>query len=400
MSVWLYWIIVFAGIVMFALRNLRANIWWVAFFSAAIYDLPISFGVDHWHLPLPDVVIVHSLAVLGGLLLICASTQPCKFEEVEVRPADVTLIRSAVAVCVVSFLILIAKYGTSIFFAHKTESGISGSFYIVWRLSATYAIVLSVLAKNVRLTLISAVPMLGTLFAGDRTAAGLTLVAVLWALLQSGQLKKRSVGMLIAASSVFGVFLFFGKTFQGLWWSGTYISLGATVRLLLDKGSDAITQTEPFATMGVFSAITTLQHSPPGSLFVDIAAQFLIVPSFFGFDSSSFNDFFQTQLFPSVRDRSLAYSFWGEAYVRGGSLGILAFFAAFALSLRYFDRLTQRRSLAFRSFAYIGGSYLAFYIHRNSMVSMIAYERQIILFGIAVYAASLLARSVRRWRAP
>lgn len=375
---------------------MRANIWWIAFFSAVIYDLPIAFGIDYWKVEIPAIVDVTLLMMLGLLLSACAASPRNTPPEYTLTAVDQTIARTSVVVCALIFVGMLGEYGTSVFFVHKTDSGISGLVYIGWRLSATFALILAVQTRQYRLTWIPAVSLAATLFAGDRTAVGLTAISLGWLILSSVRLKKAGVTIILASFALLGTFLFFGKTFQALWWSGHFTTFGAMVDLIVDQGRDSITATEPFTTIGVFSAITTLKFGPPGSLLVDICAQLLIIPSYFGFDSGSFNDYFQSTLFPFYRDRSLAYSYWGEGYARGGVFGIFGFFAIYLSLLAFFERISRHRKMIVRSFAYVGGSYLAFYIHRNSMVSILAYQRQIILYVIFVGALAALSRSVYR----
>ena len=132
--------------------------------------------------------------------------------------------------------------------------------------------------------------------------------------------------------------------------------------------------------MAVMDGLIELEDSPDDSLVAASLAQLLIVPSAFGFDSGKFNDFFQSRLFPGFKDRSMAYSFWGEGHVRYGASGILMFLGIYLSGLYIFQSLISSSKFSFQVFGFIGGSYWAFYIHRNSLVSILAYERQFILY--------------------
>lgn len=393
-----YFFLLFAGTALFALQRFRMTIWWVAFYAGAIYGMPVAVGWDLFGYPISQVSNITVILSQSALLLTCFLKRDRGLPGADIQPSDSgRLSLVAVVVCLVSFAALVATYGTSIFFVHKTESGVSGYFYIAWRMSATYAVLISMVEKRHRLALVALVPLLATIFAGDRTAVGLAAIALLWMGLQTGRLSGLKFGIAIPTIAMLGLFLFFGKTFQALWSLDAVSSLQDFSIILQDEGTDAITTTEPFAVIGVFSALTQMRTGPPDSLILDVASQFLIVPSWFGFDSGSFNSFFQPILFPGYREKSLAYSYWGEGYVRAQWFGVAAFFAIYWAGLHVFDRLSRRRSLALRSFAFVGGSYWAFYIHRNSLVSIIAYERQIILFLLALlFLAAILRLFDRR----
>ena len=400
LSAFFYFLILAAGTILFLVRRCRLTVWWVAFYSGAIYGLPITVGWDIFGASISPIVGVIVLSTQFFLLLCCWFREDEQTVGPELGGEGGFLSFIATLVCVLSFVALMMSYGTSVFFVHKTESGIGGYFYILWRISSTYAVVISMIERRYHLAALASVPLVATIFAGDRTAVGLAAIGLLWMTLQTRRISGMKLGIALPSAALLGLFLFFGKTFQALWTTGGLSSASDLTTVLIEDGFDGITKTEPFVVIGVFSALTKLQVEPPGNLLLDVASQFLVVPSWFGIDSGSFNDFFQPLLFPGFKEKSLAYSFWGEAYVRGGWVGVVAFFLIYCAGLVMFDRLSRRQSLVTRSFAYVGGAYWAFYIHRNSLVSMIAYERQIVLFLLALVVVTLALRRFNRRLAP
>ena len=392
-----YHSLLLAGIGVFAWQRSRMDVWWLAFFSGALYGLPVAFGYDIFGRPIAPVAIGVVLGLQGLLLGICTIRGRRPTSPVVEVSSGGYLATVATLVCTVSFVLLLWNYGTALFFVHKSEAGVSGYFYVLWRMSATYAMVIAVIERRYVLAAFALVPLLATIFAGDRTAVALTAAALVWMSLHTGRMAGARLGIAIPVVAALGLFLFFGKTFQALWISGDFSSFPTAALQVWSEGAEAVAQTEPFAVMGVFSALTGLTASPPGHLLLEVGAQLLVVPSWFGLDSTAFNDFYQPLLFPEFKERSLAYSFWGEGYVRAGWIGVCGFIAVFCAGLALFDRLSRSQSLALRSFAYVGGAYWAFYIHRNSLVSMLAYQRQIILFLLAlVFLATLLKAFTRR----
>lgn len=393
-----YSLVVLTGLLVLAFMRLRVDLWWVAFFSAAIYALPLAFSTDIFGRPISAEASLIMTGVLIVLLLLAVRTRNLVGEPPEFPRASVNLVYVSLLTSLAIFLALIWTYGFSIFFVHKLESGINDYFYILWRLSATLALLLAILSRRYKIAIISVVPILGTVLAGDRTTLGLSLVAVMWLLLQERRVRGPQMGLAVGSFVALGIFIFFGKIFQAMWSQGILSSMQDLIAEVLVSGRLAIIQTEPFAVIGVLSALTTLNAGPDDFLVLEMLGQILVVPSAFGFESASFNEFFQPLLFPEFRSKSLAYSFWGEAYVRGGWFGVAFFVLFFAAGLWVFDRLTRTGSLGIRAMAYVGGAYWAFYIHRNSMISMLAYERHIWLFGLGlmltVWALGLSRRRV------
>lgn len=396
----IYILMLLVGGGIFAKRGLGMNIWWVAFFSTAIYSIPVAFGRTAFSERLGIEAATMMLMVMFACLACAILSRPALNVGGDLRltqrAMDIYIPNLLVLACFVSFFLLLFSYGTGIFYVHKVESGISAQFYIFWRLTSTLAVTACLIARRWRILLVALIPLGATLFAGDRTTVGITVIAAVWVSLKGRRVRPAKALAIVVSSVVLGVFLFFGKTFQAQWASGTFTSLSDLAVSVADQGIGAVVRTEPFAVAGVLDALIGLPQAPPGSLFLEVAAQFLIFPSYFGFESSSFNDFFQPILFPEFRERSLAYSFWGEGFVRGGWIGFAAFLGVYLLILRLLDRMTNSSRLLVRVASYVGGAYWAFYIHRNSMVSIIAYERQIVVFCLAIFFTAYLFRSFNR----
>lgn len=396
----LYILMLLVGMGVFAKRGLAMNVWWVAFYSTAIYSLPVAFGRTAFQATLGTEAAAMMLLVMFACLACSLLSRPSVRREGQAnsphRTADRYVPHLLVLACFVSFALLLFIYGTGIFYVHKVESGISGQFYIFWRLTSTLAVIACLIARRWRLLCVALVPLCATLFAGDRTAVGITVIAAVWLSLKGKQVRPHKTFAIVLSAIALGVFLFFGKTFQAQWASGTFTSISDLAVSVADQGIGAVVRTEPFAVAGVLDALIGLPQAPSGSLFLEVAAQFLIFPSYFGFESSSFNDFFQPILFPGFRERSMAYSFWGEGFVRGGWIGFASFLGVYLFILRLLDRMTNSSHLLVRVASYVGGSYWAFYIHRNSMVSIIAYERQIVVFCLVIFITAYLFRSFNR----
>lgn len=396
--IYAYLILLVLGIILFAMRRMNTNIWWVAFFSTAIYAIPVAFGYDLFGRTLKPETSLCMIIVLVACLLAASFSRVQVVDRNEgLDAANIDhIFYVSLLVCLASFALLLMLYGTEVFHTHKTESGIGGYFYIFWRLAASFGVLTCVLARRWKLLSLAMIPLGSTLLAGDRTAVGLTTIGALWIILQYSKLAApRQLALAIPVCAL-GLFLFFGKVFQAQLYTDTFVSFSALAGTVAAGGVGSIVRSEPFATIGVLNALIDFQMTPPAPLLLEVAAQFLVVPSAFGFDSNSFNDFFQPILFPGYRENSLAYSFWGEGYLRGGWLGYSGFLLIYLGVLALFDRLSRKTSGMARLFAYTGGAYWAFYIHRNSLVSILAYERQIVIFLGVLMLAGLVFRQVNR----
>ena len=387
--------LILAGLAYILIRRAQFSIWWVAFFSSAIYGMPVFFGVDVFGRTISPKAELIVLLVQGALLAICIFRRN-SVAVIDRMDAGNLVPLVANIVCVVALVAVVAMYGTSIFAVHKTESGIAAHAYILWRVSATFAIVAAMLARRYGFAIFPLLSLVATVFAGDRTALGLSVVALTWMIFERNLVSRK--WMLVGGVAVVavGMGILFGKTFQAQWATGDFVSPAQTVSIIVQGGQASVVRTEPFAVMAVHSALVDYRGSPPGYLAVDLLGQLLIVPSVFGFESASFNDFFQPILFPEFRERSLAYSYWGEAFSRAGWAGVLGFFCVYTIGLFVFERLTRASSALVATLAYVGGSYWAFYIHRNSMVSIVAYERQIVVFAVLLFAVVFIVRAFHK----
>lgn len=388
--------IILIGTLLFAMQRSRANVWWVAFYSAAIYTMPVSFNVDKFGNTLhQDAMLMMCFVLVAMLPPAVMSRSRSQVGERAAHPSRI-FVTMAVLVALIVFVALPFIYDFGVFQRHKSESGVSGYYYVAWRISASVAVLACVLSGRNRLALVAALPLFGSLLAGDRTAVGLTLIALCWFGFSAGRLTAPRAIIAVLMVGAVALFLFFGKTFQAQWSTGTFVSLQDLAGTVYEDGVQAVVGTEPFVTFGVLNALVKRPLVPPDSVVISAIAQMFPVPSYIGFESTAFNDFFQPRLFPAHVPRSLAYSYWGEGYVRGGWFGFLGFLFFYMIVLRFFEGLTARSHLWLKIIGFLGGAYWAFYVHRNSMASLLAYERQIVLYVVVLAATAFAFRAFNK----
>lgn len=395
----LFYLLVVLGTVSFVARRPNVTIWWVAFYSAAVYSLPLTTGIDAFGRVIEQTVVAWML-ILQLTLLFFALLDSREAPPLRVSRTTSVLPMVALAVSLLVFSTVVADAGLRIFQVHKLESNLNPILYIGWRVSASFSFLAGLLLGN-RVVVATSFVVLGlTFLAGDRTAIGLVLIASLWAHMATNRVSW--IRLLIGAIAVLflGTLILFGKLLQAVILTNGAYSINDAFEFVASDFGQALSLTEPWATIGVFSSIVRSEIVAPVELFLSSFAQVLPVPSVFGLSSAAFNDFYQPLLFPGFRAQSLAYSFWGEAHAYFGRWGLVLFLVMYVAGLWGLSRLARSGNLAVRVFGYLGGAYWAFYIHRNSLASILAYERHILLYSVGVVIiTTILVRAISASRA-
>lgn len=391
-----YLLLILIGTTIVIINLPRISIWWIAFYSAAIYSLPILFGFDTFGREIDERAIVWMLFVQTCLLSMALfrGDREARAPQDLKYPSLLPAVSTVLAVIVLGVVIFDA--GFRIFQVHKLESNLNPIFYIGWRISASFAFLVGVVLRKKCVVATSALILLSTFFAGDRTAIGLAIIATVWFKFSSQVHTRRKVIVGAALAGMLGFIIFFGKLLQVVILTQGEFSIADAVTLVSGDIKRAVMQTEPWATIGVFSAILGSEIVAPIRLFFEAFAQIFPLPSLLGISSASFNDFYQPLLFPDYRERSLAYSYWGEAYSYFGYAGLVIFLVIFLFGLEFFSRLTRSIYVPVKVLGYLGGAYWAFHIHRNSIASILAYERHIIMFVAAISVIAIVFSRTRK----
>jgi len=182
-------------------------------------------------------------------------------------------------------------------------------------------------------------------------------------------------------------------------WNSTG-SLSASIEpirsLLAIRGKEVVMRSEPAVTQMILNEIVrTDYYIGPGHL-KGVVYQVWPAPSMFGVSSGEFNEIFQADLFPQFRS-GLAYNYWAEGMATGGWFMLLAFTALFIMGLLIINALSESPRLSVRCLALLCGAYWAFYIHRNSLGNIIAYERHLLYVGVTLFAIARLIPQKRVW---
>lgn len=136
-----------------------------------------------------------------------------------------------------------------------------------------------------------------------------------------------------------------------------------------------------------------------GVIVADFETDFWLVPvSFisalpiplasFGLSSSIFNDLFQPALYPTI-DYGMAYNPWAEAYSWGRLCGVMFYAFLFPFLLVIFEGFWRfNRKNSFGGIFLMMGVLVAFWVHRNSLGSELAYLRNLFFPCLAIWLCS------------
>lgn len=120
----------------------------------------------------------------------------------------------------------------------------------------------------------------------------------------------------------------------------------------------------------------------------NIAKSLLAISPFplawFDFSSSWFNDAFQNELFPGIK-YGMAYHPWAEAYSWLGYLGVFIYSTLLLCTLRILWSIYIRCNQELAIIILMLGVTTAFWVHRNSLGSILAYNRNILYPMILIY---------------
>ena len=134
---------------------------------------------------------------------------------------------------------------------------------------------------------------------------------------------------------------------------------------------------EPFATQAIFNKILHSGFTIDSSYLLSLPVILLPSSRVFGVSSAHFNTEFQSALFHANTPGSMAYNFWAEGYANFQESGVLLFIIIYVSVLFAFQvGLSKSRSIWIHFSILIMSPYWAFYIHRNSLFSILSYEKQ------------------------
>lgn len=391
------------GLVYFLGARRAFDFYSLAFLSSLVYFIPGFAGFDGFGTPLdPSTYVVFTtvlLAVLAAAVLQGSAPAPLPVQGSFAGPALVL----GTAVVVVLFVLVV--YGIDSLLVHKTDSGIPGGVYIMWRVTSSLTVLYGVLGRRRWVTWTGGVLLMLTFVASDRTALALTLFALVVHLLGArGRVRAISAARRLALPVLVGaVLVWTGKIVHAMINQAYQSDSVSAVQNVLDNpiATQMLFQrTEPFETQAILNETIRQKLRIGPEHLREVIYQLWPVPSSFGVSSTSFNDIVQAELFPDMRRHSMAYNFWAEALATGGWLLLGVYVMGYVGGLALFNRLARTRNTGWRGVMLLMGAYWAFYIHRNSLASIVAYEKFTLYIAgvLLLLAAAWASRSHSRGR--
>jgi hypothetical protein len=301
----------------------------------------------------------------------------------------------AAALVLLVLAAVLATSGLGALFQPKGEQGFATPAPVIWRVTASLAVIYGITTRRRWVLASGLLGLLMMFLASDRTAVALTAAALGMEIVG----RRRGVPPLVAVRA----FILPLLVAIPLVWGGKLMHVAIrdaarrgdvdnVARIITDPRAVRMltTSSEPFLTQ------TLLNQSVRHDLFVGpkhlvgVLYQLWPAPSMFGHPSHEFNDILQAELFPTAKKNTLAYNFWAEGLVSGGWLLLLLYVVIYIAGIEAANAASRSPSAARRGIGLLMGAYWAFYIQRNSLASIIAYEKQILVLGAVILLGAAL----------
>jgi len=374
----------------------------LAFVAAAIYFTPGLAGFDILSDPIEPKTYGVFLVVLGGLLAAGVARPPRA--PLPLRDPVGYAPQVAAALAVAAVLYVLARSGVGMLFVPKREQEFSAGAFVAWRVLASLALVYGVLARRRGVLLCGGAALLVMFLASDRTAVAMAAAAVGVEIVgrRHGVPPLRAARGFILPMALAVVLVWGGKIM--------HVAIRESVRRNDFSMVSAVARdpralrlltvnSEPFLTQALLNqAVRQDLYIGPAHL-VGAAYQLWPAPSMFGHPSNEFNNLVEKRLIPRANKNSVAYNFWAEAVVSGGWLLLLLFLALFLAGLEAANAAARSPHAGWRGVGLLMSAYWAVYIQRNSLASILAYEKQVFALGLLVLGAAALVPVARRARA-
>lgn len=388
----LFIVVSLAGAAYFLLLRPGFDFYSLAFFSSLVYFSPGFFGYDLLFHPLePDtyavfVVVLASVWVAGVL-------RPMRTPPAADAGGMVPQVAALAAGAVVAFVLW--RYGFQSLFVPKTETPIPGAAFIGWRILSSLAVLYGLISRNRVVLALGGVCLLLMFFTADRTGVAMTLFAAAVEVIgRKGRISVLRGTRRFLLPLVLGLVLVWGG-------KAIHVAVQRSVRqddvrigLAVLSNPAALrmltTRSEPFITVATLNeGLRRDYYIGPGHL-VGVVYQLWPAPSMLGHKSNEFNTIFQADLFPGAPKNTLAYNPWAEAMFSGGWLLLLIYVAIYIAGLELANLAARASRAGVRGMGLLLGAYWAFYLHRNSMASILAYEKHIVYVGVIILGVSAL----------
>ncbi|MER8751545.1 hypothetical protein NKH57_20095 [Mesorhizobium sp. M1050] len=401
----LLWVTVIATTILLLTRFPTVSAIWIGFVGLCAYSIPALLGITRpvlsgkmsaYYAPTSDAAtLVMAVAWLGfALSLFVADTSGYAQKQPTIRaiPHPVYLNRfllAALGLVVLCYSSLAYKSGNFLWLLDPRAeiSSYIGADWLLWKWSIALGFLIGWYfqvpwARNVFSCLLALIVV-----GADRTTPVITLVSLGFALMW-GRPAIRTLfsGKSLAAAAAVLAVIFYAKPFYVSLKSDQSFSdiLASTDAMSLQAGWEA------FGTHELLEKVVALNVSYPlWSTTRDCLAQFLLVPSYFGFGSGGFNELLQQQVF-SQATYGLASNLWAHCWAMGGLLGVLIGGGIYGASILFLNNsIVRSRGMMFFLFL-LGAATIGVYAHRNSPENILALIRPIVIVFLTIQVMAIL----------
>ncbi|RWP27958.1 hypothetical protein [Mesorhizobium sp.] len=292
------------------------------------------------------------------------------------------------------FASYVARQGTGWFLQSRSELGSAiGVDWLIWKWSnALGLIVAAYFFSWSRLSKVYAAyfatMIVINMIAGDRTTPVIAVIGAIFSVSWGMPISRAvlSPKAWLSGGVVLAI-IFLAKPF--------YVAMktGQSFGYVFDSMSTMAFQSgwEAFATHELLERVTALGVSySPWATLRDSLAQFLVMPSAFGFDSTGYNELIQTQIV-SYATYGLASNFWAHWWSMFGLVGAVAGGMVYGFSLIFLNnKILRSQGTGFFLFMMLA-AILGVYVHRNSPENILALMRPIVLaYGVVWLAMHVI----------
>jgi len=387
-----------AGAAYFLLSHRRVDLFTLAFVSSGVYFLPGFFGAVPYGgahdstVPLESETYLVMTVVMAAIAVGAWMFEPHGGHDTRRtrQIADPVASQVALVAAAIGLAMTLRSDEGDLFSADKVEvlSAVSRWFY-VYAVSASLAVVLAFLHRQWWTLLMGVGLLTFSVYVGFRSHFAMTVIAVfLLHFHAQGPQRFLARNQVAAVLALVTALFFFSYKFVY-----RMVKLGefdVVAERFIDPQFhlQAIADSEPFATQMIINEVIRSRFETDAGYIVEgLAAQSVLFSERFGLEAVAFNDLFQPALFPDI-DWGMAGNIWAQMLAAGGWTLLLAFLALFVLSLRAGSRWLATSRLSTCALVALGGSYWAFYIHRNDIGYQVILEKRVLLSWLIVVLTS------------
>lgn len=401
-----FYIISILGLTYFLLAKRKFDWFAVAFFSACIYFIPGFFGYTSYLLliewtedPINNeaygVIILVEIVILFSAIISDSFSKEIIVKKVE--QGSTNLLNVILFLAMTGLLLMFLTTGTALFLADKQAmlDELNRS-HILFYTATIIGGTMSFEYKKWKIFTFFCILIVFDLFIGFRMSLTITAISIftLWLSKQGQRRLLISAWKPILTGIAVILFLFLYKQ---LAFAIKVTDFDLLKSLLYDKNiySVMIVNSEPFVAQSILNEITLQDYSVGMGHLKGILYQFSLFAPELGLEAESFNDLFQSALFPEV-EYGMANNIWAEMWSAGGWPLLVAFVLFFAVILKLFSIVTTRQNITLRSFLAVMASYWAFYIHRNDISYEIALLKRVLLVMVISFIVSMLIKEFKK----